>query len=200
MQENVIGSFLSELRRQKGLKQREVAEAILVSDKAVSRWETGRGIPDVTSLERLSDFYGVSINEILAGKRLNVEEIGKVADVNLRNMGRQASSLRIKLVIAMIGMAGLLISLIAVITILRKELEPEKIGIMISQGKGYSVVDMDQFFQAIDYLDSLGEDYEVSFDTRNKTINLSVIVYEGRETMETLENFDPNEIKKVNFP
>lgn len=51
------GSFLSELREQKGLKQKEVAEAIHVSDKAISRWETGRGIPDINSLQNLSDFY-----------------------------------------------------------------------------------------------------------------------------------------------
>ena len=77
------GIFIAELRKENELTQKDLAEKINVSDKAVSRWETGKGYPDVTSLVSLSDYFGVSVNELLAGKRLTVEDIKETADENL---------------------------------------------------------------------------------------------------------------------
>lgn len=77
------GKFIAELRKEKELTQKELAEIINVSDKAVSRWETGKGYPDVTSLVSLSEYFGVSVNELLAGKRLTVDNIKETADENL---------------------------------------------------------------------------------------------------------------------
>lgn len=63
------GRFISELRREKGLTQDELAAKLNVTNKAVSRWETGTGFPDVDSMMALSDFFGLSVNEILLGRR-----------------------------------------------------------------------------------------------------------------------------------
>ncbi|MBR6646257.1 MAG: helix-turn-helix domain-containing protein [Clostridia bacterium] len=83
------GGFISELRKEKKLTQKELAEKINVSDKAVSRWETGKGYPDVTSLVSLSEYFDVSVNELLAGKRLTVEDIKETADENLVSVFEQ---------------------------------------------------------------------------------------------------------------
>ena len=83
------GNFISELRKEKKLTQKELAEKINVSDKAVSRWETGKGYPDVTSLVSLSEYFDVSVNELLAGKRLTVEDIKETADENLISVFEQ---------------------------------------------------------------------------------------------------------------
>ena len=83
------GKFISELRKEKELTQKELAEKINVSDKAVSRWETGKGYPDVTSLVSLSEYFDVSVNELLAGKRLTVEDIKETADENLVSVFEQ---------------------------------------------------------------------------------------------------------------
>ena len=83
------GGFISELRKEKKLTQKELAEKIIISDKAVSRWETGKGYPDVTSLVSLSEYFDVSVNELLAGKRLTVEDIKETADVNLISVFEQ---------------------------------------------------------------------------------------------------------------
>ena len=83
------GGFISELRKEKKLTQKELAEKIIVSDKAVSRWETGKGYPDVTSLVSLSEYFDVSVNELLAGKRLTVEDIKETADENLISVFEQ---------------------------------------------------------------------------------------------------------------
>lgn len=57
------------LREQCGLTQRELAERIGVSDKAVSKWETGRGLPDISTLSILADALGVSLAELFAGEK-----------------------------------------------------------------------------------------------------------------------------------
>ena len=53
------GEFIAELRKEKQLTQSQLATAIHVSDKAISRWETGRGLPDIDNLEALSDYLDV---------------------------------------------------------------------------------------------------------------------------------------------
>lgn len=83
------GNFISELRKEKELTQKELAEKINVSDKAISRWETGKGYPDVTSLVSLSEYFDVSVNELLAGKRLTAEDIKESADENLISVFEQ---------------------------------------------------------------------------------------------------------------
>ncbi len=83
------GNFISELRKEKKLTQKDLAAKINVSDKAVSRWETGKGYPDVTSLVSLSEYFDVSVNELLAGKRLTVEDIKETADENLISVFEQ---------------------------------------------------------------------------------------------------------------
>ena len=77
------GKFISELRKENNLTQKELSEKINVSDKAVSRWETGKGFPDVNSLLALSEFFGVSVNELLAGKRIEEENLTKIAEKNV---------------------------------------------------------------------------------------------------------------------
>ena len=61
-----IGAFLAELRKENDLTQEELGESLGVSNKTVSRWETGTYLPPVEMLQRLSERYSVSINEILS--------------------------------------------------------------------------------------------------------------------------------------
>ncbi len=77
------GKFICELRKENNLTQKELSQKLNVSDKAISRWETGRGFPDVNSLLALSEFFGVSVNELLAGKRLEEEKLSETAEKNI---------------------------------------------------------------------------------------------------------------------
>ena len=63
------GSFLKELRKEKKLTQEKLAETLGVSNRTVSRWETGTNMPDIGMLAELAEFYGVSISEIIDGER-----------------------------------------------------------------------------------------------------------------------------------
>ena len=68
MNSEKTGSFIAELRKQKNMTQKELAKKLGVTDKAISRWETGRGYPDIEILPDLADVFSVSINELLNGK------------------------------------------------------------------------------------------------------------------------------------
>lgn len=61
---------LQELRKQKKLTQEELAEILFVSRTAISKWESGRGYPSIESLKAISEFFLVSIDELLSGKEL----------------------------------------------------------------------------------------------------------------------------------
>ena len=65
MEKKTIGSFITALRKANGLTQKELAEKLNVSDKAVSRWERGLGYPDIHTLEPLADALGVTLTELM---------------------------------------------------------------------------------------------------------------------------------------
>lgn len=75
MDHQKTGFFIAALRREKGWTQKELAERLGVTDKAVSRWETGKGMPDVSLLKPLSETLGVSVNELLAGEAIEPEQV-----------------------------------------------------------------------------------------------------------------------------
>ena len=64
-----IGNFLSELRKEKGLTQKEIADFLNVSDKTVSHWECDKYSPDISVIPVLAEFFGVTCDEILRGER-----------------------------------------------------------------------------------------------------------------------------------
>ena len=69
MDQQKVGSFLKELRKEKDITQEQLAEQLNVSGRTVSRWETGNNMPDISILVELADFYDVSIPEIIDGER-----------------------------------------------------------------------------------------------------------------------------------
>lgn len=73
-QENV-GHFIAELRKEKNMTQQELADKLCVTDRAVSHWENGRRLPDISLLKNLSEIFGVSITEILNGHRMSIKEL-----------------------------------------------------------------------------------------------------------------------------
>jgi len=69
MDKEKTGQLITELRKEKGLTQKQLADALNVTDKAVSKWERGLSFPDISMLEPISELLEVSIMEILAGER-----------------------------------------------------------------------------------------------------------------------------------
>ena len=70
MNQEKIGKFIGEVRKEKGLKQSQLAEMLGVTSKTISRWETGKYMPDLSLFTDISKILNVTINEILQGERL----------------------------------------------------------------------------------------------------------------------------------
>lgn len=78
-----MGAFLQALRKENNLTQEQLGEKLHISSKTISRWETGTYMPPVEMLLALSELYGVSMNELVAGERLTPEELPAKAEENL---------------------------------------------------------------------------------------------------------------------
>ena len=77
---------LQELRKSRGLTQEELAEALFVSRTAISKWESGRGYPSIDSLKQISNYFSISIDELLSGEKL-ITIAENENRTNLKNMG-----------------------------------------------------------------------------------------------------------------
>lgn len=85
MDNEKFGKFIKELRKEKGMTQKELAEKINLTDKAISKWERGLGFPDITLLNSLADVFGVSVSEILNGEK------GKNENIDLEKAIKEAT-------------------------------------------------------------------------------------------------------------
>lgn len=71
MNQYITGQIIKELREKNKLTQAELAKKLSVSDKAVSKWETGKGYPDISLIESIAKVFGVSVTEIMTGNAVN---------------------------------------------------------------------------------------------------------------------------------
>ena len=76
MDSKKTGALIAEARKEKNMTQRELASALHVSDRAVSKWERGVGFPDVSLLEPLADALGLTVTELLHGEKYDAPELG----------------------------------------------------------------------------------------------------------------------------
>ena len=111
MNQKRIGEFISKLRKEKEMTQVELANHLGVTDRAISKWENGRGLPDLSLIRELCDILGISINELLNGEKIKKEEYKKVSDNNLINTleyGKQELKKRNKVSILIISILMLI--------------------------------------------------------------------------------------------
>jgi len=74
VEQQKVGAFLQTLRKEKNLTQKELAEKLGVTDRAISKWENGRGMPDVSLMKPLCDILGITVSELLSGERIGKED------------------------------------------------------------------------------------------------------------------------------
>ena len=84
-----IGQFIAAQRKAQGFTQAALAEKLNITDRAVSKWETGRSMPDSSIMLELCELLKITVNELLSGERLNMENYKKMAEENLVQMRRQ---------------------------------------------------------------------------------------------------------------
>ena len=84
-----IGKFISECRKNKNLTQASLAEKLGITDRAVSKWERGLAMPDSSIMLELCNILGITVNELLSGEVIEMENYNKKADENLIEMKKQ---------------------------------------------------------------------------------------------------------------
>lgn len=82
MDQEKIGRFIANCRKEQNLTQEQVAEKLDVSNKTVSRWETGNGFPDVSLLQPLCGLLNISVNELLLGEKIPEDNFRKKVEEN----------------------------------------------------------------------------------------------------------------------
>ena len=84
-----IGKFISEKRKSKGMTQAQLAEKLGITDRAVSKWETGKSMPDVSLMLELCSLLGITVNDLLCGEVVSMEKFNETTEKNLLEMARQ---------------------------------------------------------------------------------------------------------------
>ena len=83
MNQESIGKFIAACRKEKGLTQVQLSEKLNITNRAVSKWETGKSCPDASIMLELCDILGITVNELLSGERITMENYQKMAEENL---------------------------------------------------------------------------------------------------------------------
>ncbi len=84
-----VGRFIAACRKEQGMTQANLAETLGISDRAVSKWETGKSMPDSGIMLKLCELLRINVNELLSGERIMAESYDKRAEENLLEMRRQ---------------------------------------------------------------------------------------------------------------
>lgn len=107
-----IGKFIAEERKAKKYTQRELADKLSISDKTISKWETGNGFPEVSLLLPLCNELEITVNELLSGERLQAMDYKKKAEENMVNLVKEAQESKKKIIMS--AMVGVLVIVAAV--------------------------------------------------------------------------------------
>ena len=84
-----IGKFIAECRKKNNLTQMQLAEKLNITDRAISKWENGKGMPDSSIMLDLCNELKISVNELLSGEETKMEDYKKQAEENLLKMEKE---------------------------------------------------------------------------------------------------------------
>lgn len=84
MDQEKVGKFISSLRKEKNMTQASLGEKLGVSNRSVSKWENGDGMPDVALLKDLADLFGITVDELLSGEKKEIAEL-KVTEIESKD-------------------------------------------------------------------------------------------------------------------
>lgn len=110
MDNNKIGKFILNMRKEKNLTQKELGDKLFVTDKAVSKWERGVSLPDITMLNKLSKILGVSVNDILDGTKESNRKIDVNKEIeNIKEMMNKKHKSKVKKILLCLALLVIVI-------------------------------------------------------------------------------------------
>lgn len=90
------GKFIAQMRKEQGLTQSQLADKLFISNKTISKWETGKGLPEVSLMLPLCEILGINVNELLTGEKISIAEYKEKAEENMMNLVQEAQESRKK--------------------------------------------------------------------------------------------------------
>ena len=121
-----IGKFIAERRKAAGLTQMQLAERLLITDRAVSKWENGRSLPDSSIMLELCSILGISVNELLCGEVVSMENYNKELEKNLIEMVKQKEAADKRLLFFEYFIGGILVAVLLGATAIAAFVEMEE--------------------------------------------------------------------------
>ena len=112
-----IGKFIAESRRAKDLTQRQLADLLSISDKTVSKWECGKGLPEVSLMLPLCAALDMTVNDLLSGERVSSTDYQKKAEGNMIDLMKENEENRKRMALSIITGAITVIAVCALIGI-----------------------------------------------------------------------------------
>ena len=112
-----VGKFIAESRKALGLTQRQLADALDISDKTVSKWECGKGLPEVSLMLPLCRILGISVNEMLSGERLNEVNYKERAEENMMDLIKENAENKKRMALSVICGVITVIAVCSLVTI-----------------------------------------------------------------------------------
>ncbi len=131
-----IGKFIADCRKKRGFTQMQLAERLGITDRAVSKWECGRAMPDSSIMLALCGVLDISVNDLLSGEVVGMENYNKELENNLLEMVKQKEAadrrmLRLEIVLGIIALLPLIAAVVIASTV---PMEEWKSGLLVGLG------------------------------------------------------------------
>ena len=112
-----IGRFIAESRKSRNLTQRQLADALSISDKTISKWECGKGLPEVSLMLPLCAALDITVNDLLSGEKVSSTDYQKKAEGNMMNLMKENEENRKRMALSIINGVITIIAVCALIII-----------------------------------------------------------------------------------
>lgn len=126
-----IGRFICELRKSHTLTQLQLADALGISDKTVSKWECGKGLPEVSLMLPLCETLGISVNELLSGERIAGADYQKKAEENMIHLIRENEESKKKFILSILIALITIIAVVALVMLVGSVAMPLAVRVLL---------------------------------------------------------------------
>lgn len=111
------GRFIAAMRKEKSLTQRQLADALCISDKTVSKWECGKGMPEIALMMPLCEVLHITVNDLLSGERVSQTDYQKKAEENMMNLMKENEENKKRMALSIICGAITIIAVCSLVVI-----------------------------------------------------------------------------------
>lgn len=112
-----IGKFIADTRKEKNLTKKQLADALSISDKTISTWEFGKGLPEVSLMLPLCEVLQITVNDLLTGARVSEVNYQKKAEENMMNLMKENEENKIRMVLSVVCGLNTVIAVVSLVVI-----------------------------------------------------------------------------------